>query len=108
MYSLLVVFTVGFFFFLLLTFNVFYIVFTGSGVDTMKNYEKVLRQIRYRNWDTSSFSDRKFRIKCSELNGRYTSNEFNLEVSSIKKQLTIIFILENKRHRQFDWIDWIH
>ncbi|XP_039198411.1 calsyntenin-2-like [Crotalus tigris] len=51
------------------------------GVDTMKNYEKVLRQIRYRNWDTSSFSDRKFRIKCSELNGRYTSNEFNLEVN---------------------------
>ncbi|KAM3834974.1 calsyntenin-2 [Vipera latastei] len=51
------------------------------GVDTMKNYEKVLRQLRYRNWDTSSFSDRKFRIKCSELNGRYTSNEFNLEVN---------------------------
>ncbi|XP_058044851.1 calsyntenin-2 [Ahaetulla prasina] len=51
------------------------------GVDTMKNYEKVLRQIRYRNWHTSSFSDRKFRIKCSELNGRYTSNEFNLEVN---------------------------
>uniref|UniRef100_A0A8C5SQ76 Calsyntenin C-terminal domain-containing protein n=1 Tax=Laticauda laticaudata TaxID=8630 RepID=A0A8C5SQ76_LATLA len=50
------------------------------GVDTMKNYEKVLQQIRYRNWHTSSFSDRKFRIKCSELNGRYTSNEFNLEI----------------------------
>nr|XP_034988628.1 calsyntenin-2 isoform X2 [Zootoca vivipara] len=51
------------------------------GVDTMRNYAQVLRQLRYRNWHTSSFFDRKFRIKCSELNGRYTSNEFNLEVN---------------------------
>lgn len=57
----------------------FYI--TVSGVDTMKHYEQVLQKVRYRNWHTSSFFDRKFRIKCSELNGRYTSNEFNLEVS---------------------------
>uniref|UniRef100_A0A8B9DPC4 Calsyntenin 2 n=1 Tax=Anser cygnoides TaxID=8845 RepID=A0A8B9DPC4_ANSCY len=51
------------------------------GVDTMHNYELVLRQIRYRNWYTSATFDRKFRVKCSELNGRYTSNEFNLEVN---------------------------
>uniref|UniRef100_A0A7M4EA51 Calsyntenin 2 n=1 Tax=Crocodylus porosus TaxID=8502 RepID=A0A7M4EA51_CROPO len=50
------------------------------GVDTMRNYEQVLRQVRYRNWHTSNIFDRKFRVKCSELNGRYTSNEFNLEV----------------------------
>ncbi|XP_077205064.1 calsyntenin-2 isoform X2 [Paroedura picta] len=51
------------------------------GVDTMKNYEQILQQVRYRNWHASSIFDRKFRIKCSELNGRYTSNEFNLEVN---------------------------
>uniref|UniRef100_A0A8C3LTJ3 Calsyntenin-2 n=1 Tax=Chrysolophus pictus TaxID=9089 RepID=A0A8C3LTJ3_CHRPC len=51
------------------------------GVDTMHNYEQVLQQIRYRNWYTSATSERKFRIKCSELNGHYTSNEFNLEVN---------------------------
>ncbi|XP_059710884.1 calsyntenin-2 isoform X5 [Haemorhous mexicanus] len=51
------------------------------GVDSMFSYEQVLRQLRYRNWGTSSTSDRKFRVKCSELNGRYTSNEFNLEVN---------------------------
>ncbi|XP_071293268.1 calsyntenin-2 isoform X3 [Agelaius tricolor] len=51
------------------------------GVDSMFSYEQVLRQLRYRNWGTSATSDRKFRVKCSELNGRYTSNEFNLEVS---------------------------
>uniref|UniRef100_A0A8C4YHC7 Calsyntenin 2 n=1 Tax=Gopherus evgoodei TaxID=1825980 RepID=A0A8C4YHC7_9SAUR len=52
-----------------------------SGVDTMRNYELVLRQVRYRNWHTFNIFDRKFRIKCSELNGRYTSNDFNLEVN---------------------------
>ncbi|NWV58662.1 CSTN2 protein, partial [Malurus elegans] len=51
------------------------------GVDSMFSYEQVLRQLRYRNWGTSTTSDRKFRVKCSELNGRYTSNEFNLEVN---------------------------
>ncbi|XP_071422309.1 calsyntenin-2 isoform X2 [Pithys albifrons albifrons] len=51
------------------------------GVDSMFNYEQVLRQIRYRNWATAATFDRKFRVKCSELNGRYMSNEFNLEVN---------------------------
>ncbi|OXB71213.1 UNVERIFIED_CONTAM: hypothetical protein H355_009447, partial [Colinus virginianus] len=51
------------------------------GVDTMHNYEQVLQRIRYRNWYTSATFERKFRIKCSELNGHYTSNEFNLEVN---------------------------
>ncbi|NWU31226.1 CSTN2 protein, partial [Dyaphorophyia castanea] len=51
------------------------------GVDSMFSYEQVLRQLHYRNWGTSATSDRKFRVKCSELNGRYTSNEFNLEVN---------------------------
>ncbi|KAM9038246.1 calsyntenin-2 isoform 1-T1 [Sarcophilus harrisii] len=51
------------------------------GVGTMTSYEQVLRQVRYRNWNPGSLDDRKFQIKCSELNGRYTSNEFNLEVN---------------------------
>ncbi|NXK69877.1 CSTN2 protein, partial [Sylvietta virens] len=51
------------------------------GVDSMFSYEQVLRQLRYRRWGSSAPSDRKFRVKCSELNGRYTSNEFNLEVN---------------------------
>ncbi|NWV55547.1 CSTN2 protein, partial [Daphoenositta chrysoptera] len=51
------------------------------GVDSMFSYEQVLRQLRYRNWGSSAAAGRKFRVKCSELNGRYTSNEFNLEVN---------------------------
>uniref|UniRef100_A0A3Q2EAA8 Calsyntenin-2 n=1 Tax=Cyprinodon variegatus TaxID=28743 RepID=A0A3Q2EAA8_CYPVA len=51
------------------------------GVDSMAHYEQVLRQLRYRNWRPGSLTERRFRLTCSELNGRYTSNEFNLEVS---------------------------
>ena len=50
------------------------------GVDSMSNYEQVIRQVRYHNWRPAQTSDRKFRLTCSELNGRYTSNEFTLEV----------------------------
>lgn len=53
----------------------------SSGVDSMSNYEQVIRQVHYYNWQPGQISDRRFRLTCSELNGRYTSNEFNLEVS---------------------------
>uniref|UniRef100_A0A8C6SW70 Calsyntenin-2 n=1 Tax=Neogobius melanostomus TaxID=47308 RepID=A0A8C6SW70_9GOBI len=52
------------------------------GVDSMAHYEQALRQIRYRNWRPATLSERKFRVTCSELNGRYISNEFILEVNS--------------------------
>ncbi|CAL8360495.1 unnamed protein product [Merluccius merluccius] len=51
------------------------------GVDSMSNYEQVIRQVRYRHWHPGTLTERRFRLTCSELNGRYTSNEFNLEVS---------------------------
>uniref|UniRef100_A0A8C0VIC1 Calsyntenin-1 n=1 Tax=Cyanistes caeruleus TaxID=156563 RepID=A0A8C0VIC1_CYACU len=54
-----------------------------TGVDTMANYEEVLHLIRYRNWHTASLFDRKFKLLCSELNGRYVSNEFRVEVNVI-------------------------
>lgn len=54
-----------------------------TGVDTMANYEEVLHLIRYRNWHTVSLFDRKFKLVCSELNGRYVSNEFKVEVCEL-------------------------
>ncbi|XP_075906018.1 calsyntenin-2-like isoform X2 [Nelusetta ayraudi] len=48
------------------------------GVDSMSNYEQVIRQVRYCSRQPT---ERTFRLTCSELNGRYTSNEFNLEVN---------------------------
>uniref|UniRef100_A0A8B9H8Z4 Calsyntenin-2 n=1 Tax=Astyanax mexicanus TaxID=7994 RepID=A0A8B9H8Z4_ASTMX len=50
------------------------------GVDSMAHYEQAIRQVRYRNWRPAGLSERRFRLSCSELNGRYTSNEFNLEI----------------------------
>lgn len=50
----------------------------------MSNYEQVIRQVRYYNWRPGQLTDRRFRLTCSELNGRYTSNEFSLEVSGRK------------------------
>ncbi|XP_036316758.1 calsyntenin-1 isoform X2 [Pipistrellus kuhlii] len=57
------------------------VVFTG--VDTMASYEEALHLLRYRNWNSRSLLDRKFKLVCSELNGRYISNEFQVEVNVI-------------------------
>uniref|UniRef100_A0AAY4C9A7 Calsyntenin-1 n=1 Tax=Denticeps clupeoides TaxID=299321 RepID=A0AAY4C9A7_9TELE len=54
-----------------------------TGVNTMANYEQVLHLIRYRNWHTEALFDRKFKLVCSELNGRYISNGFKVEVNVI-------------------------
>ncbi|KAJ8016604.1 hypothetical protein DPEC_G00008960 [Dallia pectoralis] len=54
-----------------------------TGVDTMANYQKVLHLIRYKNWHTEALFDRKFKLVCSELNGRYISNDFKVEVNVI-------------------------
>uniref|UniRef100_A0A8C5FG71 Cadherin domain-containing protein n=1 Tax=Gadus morhua TaxID=8049 RepID=A0A8C5FG71_GADMO len=50
------------------------------GVDSMSNYEHVIRQVRYHHWLPATLTQRRFRLTCSELNGRYTSNEFKLEI----------------------------
>ncbi|XP_062848908.1 calsyntenin-2-like [Trichomycterus rosablanca] len=53
------------------------------GVDSMANYEQAIQQVRYRNWRPDRLLQRRFRLSCSELNGRYTSNNFNLEIGIV-------------------------
>lgn len=48
----------------------------------MSSYEQVIRQVRYYHRRPARLAERRFRLTCSELNGRYTSNELNLEVSA--------------------------
>ncbi|XP_035279483.1 calsyntenin-2 [Anguilla anguilla] len=55
------------------------------GVDSMSHYEEAIRQVRYRNWHPAGLKERRFCVTCSELNGRYTSNEFNMEVSVLHR-----------------------
>ncbi|KAL1021145.1 hypothetical protein UPYG_G00009370 [Umbra pygmaea] len=54
-----------------------------TGVNTMAKYQQVLRLIHYKNWHTEALFDRKFKLVCSELNGRYISNDFKVEVNVI-------------------------
>ncbi|XP_067873060.1 calsyntenin-1 isoform X3 [Heterodontus francisci] len=56
---------------------------TITGVNTMANYEAMLHLIRYQNLNSDSLFERKFKLVCSELNGRYASNEFKVEVNVI-------------------------
>lgn len=44
-------------------------------------YEEILRQARYRLRHGAALYARKFRLSCSEMNGRYSSNEFIVEVT---------------------------
>lgn len=51
-----------------------------SGAESISVYEDVLRSVRYRLAKGSARFERRFRLSCSEMNGRYTSNELTLEV----------------------------
>lgn len=46
-------------------------------------YEEILRQARYRLRHGAALYARKFRLSCSEMNGRYSSNEFVVEVPRV-------------------------
>ncbi|KAM5254801.1 calsyntenin-3 isoform 3-T3 [Hipposideros larvatus] len=51
------------------------------GVESITVYEEILRQARYRLRHGAALYARKFRLSCSEMNGRYSSNEFIVEVN---------------------------
>ena len=40
------------------------------------NYERLLRQVIYTNGKPAYYLNRQFKIACSELNGRFVSNEY--------------------------------
>jgi hypothetical protein len=54
-----------------------------SGADTISNYEAVLRQINYVHRHPQDLNERTFTLKCTELNGRFISNELVTKVSVI-------------------------
>lgn len=49
------------------------------GVDSISHYTEVIRQVRYQSRQAVD-SVRTFRLTCSELNGRYTSDQYTLQV----------------------------
>ena len=47
------------------------------------NYERLLRQVTYTNHKPAYYLNRQFKIACSELNGRFISNEYVQTVSRL-------------------------
>jgi hypothetical protein len=51
-----------------------------SGAEKMENYEKILRQIRYVNSLPQHVSVKSFTLTCSQLNGRFTTNDLSVKL----------------------------
>lgn len=58
------------------------------GVDSISHYTEVIRQVRYQSRHAVD-SVRTFRLTCSELNGRYTSDQYTLQVRKQMKRLLL-------------------
>ncbi|XP_051719904.1 calsyntenin-2 isoform X5 [Ctenopharyngodon idella] len=58
---------------------------TNTGVDSISHYTEVIRQVRYQNRQAVD-SVRTFRLTCSELNGRYTSDQYTLQVNILHSE----------------------
>ena len=54
------------------------------GADMIYNYEQVLRQVVYSNQKPAYYLNRQFKLVCSELNERFTSNEY-IQTVNIKE-----------------------
>ncbi|CAM4550596.1 unnamed protein product [Leuciscus chuanchicus] len=55
------------------------------GVDSISHYTEVIRQVRYQSRQAVD-SVRTFRLTCSELNGRYTSDQYTLQVNILHSE----------------------
>lgn len=54
---------------------------TITGVESIAVYEEILRQVSYHINHGAALYERKFHLSCTEMNGRYSSNEFTVEVN---------------------------
>ncbi|MCL4128189.1 UNVERIFIED_CONTAM: hypothetical protein GTU68_044020, partial [Idotea baltica] len=54
---------------------------TISGANNTPNYQSILRQIHYTNRKPAYYLNRAFKLSCSELGGRFTSNEYTQTLS---------------------------
>lgn len=46
------------------------------GADSVNNYQQILRQLVYFNRKPAYYLNRAFKLSCSELNGRFSSNDY--------------------------------
>ncbi|XP_022090488.1 calsyntenin-1-like isoform X2 [Acanthaster planci] len=57
-----------------------------KGVDTIEHYVEVLRQVIYSSSDTEQLSH-VLTVTCTELNGRFQSNEYKITVNILRKSI---------------------
>lgn len=62
------------------------------GADKLSAYEEVLRGVRYVNSQPEELNSRTFVVSCTELNGRFTSNQ--LETTVITGNLSTLLLLQ--------------
>ena len=63
-----------------------------SGADSPRNYQQLIRLIMYTNRKPAYYLDRVFKLTCSELSGRFASNEYiqTLAVIHPKEKTTLV------------------
>ncbi|PIK58346.1 putative calsyntenin-1 isoform X2 [Apostichopus japonicus] len=57
-----------------------------TGLDTVANYQAILQKIVYSNKAVGNLPSKKLTIRCSELNERFVSNPFEVELSLVHKK----------------------
>ena len=62
---------------------------TISGADTTAHYQAILRYLRYANRKPAYYLNRAFKLSCSELAGRFTSNEYVQTVTVTHPQIKV-------------------
>lgn len=53
------------------------------GADKLVNYAEVMQDVRYVNTRPDELNSRTFVLTCTELNGRFVSNELQVTVGTI-------------------------
>lgn len=60
------------------------------GIDTVHAYEQILREIVYFNRKPAYYLNRAFKLSCSELSGRFLSNDYIQTLTVIHPKVTTI------------------
>ena len=60
------------------------------GIDTVHAYEQILREIVYFNRKPAYYLNRAFKVSCSELSGRFLSNDYIQTLTVIHPKVTTI------------------
>lgn len=70
-----------------------------NNADIVFHYQEALRDVHYTNFKPAYYLNRQFKLVCSEMNGRFLSNEYIQTVSYIVKALFIYFLSSNNLFR---------